>query len=54
MKCGAVWIRNLLANMTRHLEKQKPWAKKAACGASCVSRHVLLHVITTRGMGQGG
>ena len=34
MKLNAVWILNVLADTTRRTEKQKLWAKTAACGAS--------------------
>ena len=34
MKFNAVWIINVLADKTRRAEKQKRWAKTAACGAS--------------------
>ena len=34
VKLNAVWILNLLASTTRRTEKQKLWAKTAACTAS--------------------
>ena len=34
MKHIAIWILHVLADMTRCMDKQKPRAKTAACGAS--------------------
>ena len=39
MKHTAFWILNVLADMTRCMEKQKPWAKTASL--RCVSRSLI-------------
>ena len=53
---GSLIFGQCLGNMTRCMEKQKPWVTTAACGASlhCASRCQLLHVATYGGEGGGG
>ena len=51
MKSNAVWIPKVLADTTRCTEKQKVWAKTAACGASHPRSREML--ISAGGRGAG-